>query len=130
MLSNDAKILIVDSSKRARFALIMDLRRLGYYHLKEASDGREALASLMRETFDLVFLDIALPEYDGLDLIRNIRNTPSLADTPLIVLSAESNRSVITQAIDLRVHAYIIKPATVAIIQKRLSGLGPKITPE
>jgi CheY-like chemotaxis protein len=82
-----AKILVVDDN--------LDTREITHLHLTTegftvviAADGREGLYMAGVENPDLVITDISMPGLNGIDLIRQIRSQPELADVPILVLSA------------------------------------------
>lgn len=60
------------------------------YRIAEYCNGREGLAGLQAERPDLVLLDISLPEMDGLEVLRNVRNDPAMAGLPVIALTAHA----------------------------------------
>jgi len=72
--------------------------------------GREALALLDHEEFDLVVLDIMMPEVDGYEVLQKIRGTPATAALPVIFLSAKSSPADIEKGVLLGANHYITKP--------------------
>ena len=119
-------VLVVDDERRYRELLEMDLSRRGYRVL-QAADGRTALEMVERHAPDLVILDLRLPDIDGYDVCRRIRERSSL---PIIMLTAraedqEKVRGLLTGADD-----YVTKPfsaeellARVAAVLRRSSGV-------
>ncbi len=110
--SRAARILIVDDSKVNRMVVSGMLQRLGYV-LDTASGGQEALDCLRRERYDLVLMDVQMPEMDGLEATGIIRDKSSdipVHDIPVIAITAhamEGDREVCLQA---GMNDYITKP--------------------
>jgi CheY-like chemotaxis protein len=82
-----ANILIVDDYPASRYALGRMIRRLGHQTV-EVDCGAAMLAALDRQEFDLVILDVHLPDADGFDLCRQIKNDAARAALPVIIVSA------------------------------------------
>lgn len=100
------KILIVeDEQKIARF-LQMELEHEGFKTAIE-SNGRIALDRIIQETYDLVLLDIMLPEMDGIEICKRVRE---LSDIPIIMLTAKDDVSDKVTGLDTGADDYITKP--------------------
>jgi DNA-binding response OmpR family regulator len=106
----------------ARQALVVEddppLRKMvrGYlelikYAVAEASDGRKAMAALREQKFDLVVLDLMLPESSGYDVLEFIRKE-GLTQTPVLMMSARSLPEDRAHAEELGARLYLIKPFT------------------
>lgn len=80
-------VLIVEDNERNMRLMRLLLKPLGY-HLLEASDGREALATLEETTPDIILVDIQLPDVDGLEITRRLRQQERFATTPIVALTA------------------------------------------
>ncbi len=107
-------ILVVDDSDVIR-AMIARTLRLGGIHvanLYEAANGREALAILQDNWVDLVLADINMPVMNGADMIERMREQPTMADIPVIVVSSEGASSRVEALTDTGVCAWIRKPFT------------------
>ncbi|NOS86911.1 MAG: response regulator [Ignavibacteria bacterium] len=101
------KILIIDDNKYMKIALSMLLEESGF-HPVTADDGRTALIIIKTDKPSLVFLDKKLPDYDGISLLKEIKNfDPQL---PVIVLTAYTERSYEEQAITNGAYAFVTKP--------------------
>lgn len=77
------RILIIDDDAEVRHLLSIRLRRAGFT-VGEAADGGEGLAAVHQETWDLVLLDLAMPNVDGFDFLTEIRSVPS---PPVVVIT-------------------------------------------
>lgn len=86
------------------------LESLGFLSATLAATGYEALKLLPRERFDLVVTDINMPELNGLELIRFIRNSPGYEDVPLIIVSSEGSERDQARGLELGASAYLTKP--------------------
>ncbi|MBA6263765.1 response regulator [Colwellia sp. Bg11-12] len=87
--------------------------------VKTASTGRTALLSLNNIRFDIVLLDVSLPDTNGLYLLGQMKQTNGKnVDTPLIMLTGNKNKQIVKKAIELGAKGYLIKPLTQNVIFK------------
>jgi CheY-like chemotaxis protein len=86
-------ILLIEDYADTRQMISMLLRRKGY-NVVEAEDGVEGVLKAAWENPDLILMDLALPEMDGVEATRRIHSTPRLSDIPIVVLSAYLNEAV------------------------------------
>jgi OmpR family response regulator RpaB len=110
------KILIVDDEPNILHILGTRLRLKGYSILF-ASDGKEALAVFIKETPDLVILDIMLPRLDGYEVCRQIRE---FSQVPIIMLTALGNVSEKILGLELGADDYIVKPFSPKELEARI----------
>jgi len=110
------KVLIVDDDASLLKALTYNLEGEGYQTLT-AHDGREALRVLYAERPDLVILDIMLPELDGWQVCKRVRE---MSDLPIIMLTAKETAEDIAKGLDLGADDYIVKPFTVKELLARV----------
>jgi two-component system alkaline phosphatase synthesis response regulator PhoP len=103
------RILIVDDDPRIVRLLRASLEQSGYRALV-AYNGETALHILRREQPDLVVLDLMLPDRDGWDVTRIIRNDATLADTPIIMLTARIEPHDRISGLELGADDYVTKP--------------------
>lgn len=82
------RVLVADDSDDVRYSLTQRLKRFGFRNVETANDGREALDRLEREHFDLLLLDIMMPECTGYEVLERLRETGTLSSIPVIVISA------------------------------------------
>jgi len=82
-------ILIVDDSVTIRQMLSFTLKSAGYA-VTEACDGRDALDKLEGQRVDLIITDLNMPRMDGITLIRAVRTRPASRNTPVLMLTTES----------------------------------------
>ena len=116
-VSRAANILIVDDEQAARRTLAELLRRTGY-RVTEAASGPEALEHLSRERFELVILDLKMPEMDGTEVLRAAR--PLSPDTVFIILTAYGTLDSAMVAIRHGAFDYLLKPCTMPEISRAI----------
>lgn len=104
------RILIIDDAAILREPLAASLRLAGYESLC-ASDGKEALLLLRSSKPDLILLDLAMPRMDGLTFLRRLRSDPACSETPVILLTASSDKKHVLEAAKLKVQGYVLKTA-------------------
>lgn len=87
------RILIVDDSTVARKMIKRSLEIVGLQdsNFTEAENGMQALEILKGSEFDLVCTDLNMPEMDGTQLLKRIKSSPKLTDTPVIIISSLTN---------------------------------------
>src|SRR5262249_8442253 len=83
-----ASVLVVDDSRTMRLTLVRELNELGFNNIKEVTNGRQALELILKDSFDLVLLDMEMPEMNGLELLMALRKNTELDRPPVIVISA------------------------------------------
>jgi len=101
------RVLIVDDEPPIRRFLRTGLTAQGYV-TAEAETGKETLAALARGGIDLVVLDLGLPDMDGLDIIKTVREGGSAL--PIVVLSSRADEAGKVKALDLGADDYVTKP--------------------
>jgi two-component system, chemotaxis family, chemotaxis protein CheY len=104
------RILVVDDSSAMRAFVRATLEEGGEVQVTDASSGFEALRVLPRERFDLVVVDINMPDINGLELVSFMRKSDVHKTTPLIVISTEAAARDRQRAMDLGANAYLSKP--------------------
>ena len=87
-MSDPARILVVDDNEDNRYTLTRRLQREGYEQVDLATNGREALDLIAQRPFDLVLLDIMMPEMNGYEVLERLKADDRLRHIPVIVISA------------------------------------------
>jgi DNA-binding response OmpR family regulator len=103
------KIVLIEDDADLYALLKYNLEKEGFI-LAGSQTGRGALELCRREKPDLVILDIMLPDSDGLEICRSIRNTPELAHIPVIFLTARASETDRIVGLELGANDYIVKP--------------------
>jgi CheY-like chemotaxis protein len=114
-------ILIVDDNADNRYTLSRRLTREGYTDLVEAADGREALGRLAARPFDLVLLDIMMPEMDGYQVLERLKAHEIWRHIPVIMISALSEFDSVVRCIELGAEDYLPKPFNSVLLRARVS---------
>lgn len=115
-----ARLLIVDDNKVNRLLLSRSVELLGY-HASLAENGRVAMDCLKNETFDLLLLDIEMPEMDGFEVLEAIKSEPELQTLPVIVTSSLEGVENIVRCIEFGADDYLPKPVNQVLLKARLS---------
>jgi two-component system, OmpR family, KDP operon response regulator KdpE len=110
------RALIVDDERPLLRALAMNLTAR-HYDVVEADTGTKALTAVATNDFDVILLDLGLPDVSGLDVIRAVRQH---ASTPIIVLSARTGSADKVAALDLGADDYVTKPFSIDELLARL----------
>src|SRR6478672_2691754 len=116
MVEKSARILLVDDEQSIQTLLSYPLRKDGY-EVVRAADGREALDRFAEQAFDLVVLDVMLPQLDGLEVCRRLRARSSV---PIIMLSAKSEEIDKVLGLELGADDYITKPFSMREFRSRV----------
>lgn len=103
------KILIVEDDKHISKLVEYNLQKAGYEPVA-VEDGEEALDFLERHNADLIILDIMLPEIDGLEVCRRIKQDPRHKNTPIVMLTAKGEEVDRIVGLELGADDYIVKP--------------------
>ncbi len=109
-MGSAVKILVVEDDSTIRTLLGMALQGAGYRDVSMAGRGDDGLAAVKRERPDLVLLDVMLPGLDGLAIARRIRETPELAATRIIMLTARTEPEDICRGLEAGADDYVTKP--------------------
>ena len=128
-----ARILIVEDDATIRTILEMALLGAGFRHVNSVARGDEGLAEARRSRPDLVLLDIMLPGLDGFTVCSRIRETPSLAATRVIMLTARTQREDIVRGLNCGADDYVTKPFDREVLLARVRAVlrrGPVATAE
>src|SRR6266850_3327446 len=103
------RILVVDDSWQNRLVAQGHLEAAGY-EVVSVDSGEDALEVLARDPIDLVVLDILMPGLGGFNTCRRIRNTPAIADTPVLFLTALDDRDATAPALEAGADDLLPKP--------------------
>jgi diguanylate cyclase (GGDEF)-like protein len=113
------RLLIVDDIRENREILRRRFERQGY-SATEAAGGVEALALIEREAFDLVLLDMMMPDLSGLEVLARIRETHAPGLLPVIMVTAKSQSEDVVDALNRGANDYITKPVDFSIALARV----------
>ncbi len=116
-----ARVLVVDDSRLMRLALIRALGELGVKSHGEAGNGREALERIKETSFDLVLLDMEMPEMNGIDLLRHMKKDPVLSGLPVIVISSAEQIETAVECIENGAEDYLPKTFNPTLLRARVT---------
>jgi two-component system response regulator MprA len=117
---SDMRVLVVDDDEAVRRSLTHALRRDGY-EVSEAADGLSALDHVARVRHDAILLDVLMPEPNGLEVCRRIRDRGD--DTPVLMLTARELVADRVAGLDAGADDYLIKPFALEELRARLRAL-------
>jgi two-component system chemotaxis response regulator CheY len=120
-----ASALVVDDSKAVRMILAKTLRELGY-EVREAGNGKEALELIENQDLavTLVLADWNMPEMNGLELLKRLREKPEMASTAIVMVTTETEVDQMSAALEAGANEYIMKPFTKEILVQKLQMAG------
>jgi len=112
-------LLVVDDNEMNRDMLARRLVQRGF-QVAVAEGGREALDAVAATRFDLILLDVMMPGISGLDVLRTLRESYSVADLPIIMATARDSSEDIVEALQLGANDYVTKPLDFSVVLARI----------
>jgi CheY-like chemotaxis protein len=112
-------ILVVDDSSTVRKFVAASLNMKGF-RVVTAADGIEALECMPTDKFDLIILDLNMPDMDGFEFMRTLRETPEYRDIPIIILSSMTDLKNKDLALEMGATAFLEKPLSTEAIQREV----------
>lgn len=119
------KILIVDDFSTMRRILKNILRQLNFNDIVEADDGSTAVDILKKEKIDLIISDWNMPKMTGIELLRYVRQSEGIHDTPFLMVTAEAQQDNIIEAVKAKVSNYVVKPFTAETLGDKINKIFP-----
>ncbi len=119
-VDRNMKILVVDDFSTMRRIVKNLLMQIGFGHIDEAEDGKVALGKLKTNKYDFVISDWNMPNMMGIDLLRSVRSDPDLKHLPFMMITAESQKDNVLQAVQAGVSNYVVKPFTADTLELKL----------
>jgi len=121
-------ILLVDDEPNIVMSLEFLMRKNGY-RVGIARNGTEALAALAQTPYDLVLLDVMMPDVDGYQVCRQLRQRPDRAATKVIFLSAKSQPADVQKGYEAGADLYIPKPFSTRQLMQKVRELLGEVAP-
>ena len=109
-------ILIVDDNEDVRLLLQAILEEEDQYQLSFAETGPEALAKSLQTQPDLIFMDMSLPQISGWEVVAQLRRQPTLAQVPIIALTAHASKADRERALAIGCNLHLSKPFDVIAV--------------
>lgn len=116
---SDARILIADDGRVMRVVITRKLEERGYT-VTEAASGVEALGQIAQGAFDLVILDIHMPDLDGLETLERIRRDHTPIQLPVIMATANDENEDVLRAFELGANDFVSKPINFPVLFARV----------
>ena len=117
----DSAILVVDDSRLMRIVLTKALRELGFTNISEAVDGRDAIKKLSEGSYELMLLDMEMPEMNGIEVLIAKNTVPKLKEVPTIVISATEQVDLAVKCIEAGAEDYLLKPPNNTLLRARVT---------
>lgn len=116
---NPGRLLVVDDNKVNRLLLGRSLEQQGH-NIEMAENGLQALNLLRSKPFDLVLLDIEMPEMDGYQVLEKVTSDLNLRDIPIIITSALEELGSVVKCIEMGAEDYLTKPVNPVLLKARI----------
>jgi signal transduction histidine kinase len=115
-----SRVLVVDDNSMNRYTLSLNVTQLGHKPVA-AGNGREALDKLRGEPFDLVLLDVMMPEMDGYAVLEELKRDAALQEIPVVMVSGNEEMKSVVRCIEAGAEDYITKPPDPALLRARMN---------
>ncbi|MDW8002869.1 MAG: response regulator [Deltaproteobacteria bacterium] len=116
------KIMIVDDSQTIRRLISLVLKRRNYITI-EAEDGMDAIEKLSTNPVDLIIVDLNMPNMDGLEFVKTLRNNYYYMDVPIIMLTTTKDENIRRDALRAGVNLFLNKPINPDMLLYKVEGL-------
>jgi two-component system, cell cycle response regulator len=120
-MESRASALVVDDDPINRMLLSRSLEQQGH-RVMMAENGLEALAALRAQPFDVVLLDVLMPEPDGYEVLARLKEDPGLRHVPVIMVSALEDFQCVVRCIEMGAEDYLPKPFDPVLLRARVNG--------
>jgi two-component system, chemotaxis family, chemotaxis protein CheY len=118
-------VLVVDDYNTMIRIIRNLLKQLGLENVDDASDGSAALLKMQSKKYGLVISDWNMEPMTGYDLLKEVRGSPGLSQTPFIMITAESKTENVIAAKKAGVNNYIVKPFNAATLKAKIDAVFP-----
>jgi len=119
-IDKNMRILVVDDFATMRKVIKNLLRQTGYQNVTEAEDGVVALKELRSQKIDFVISDWNMPNMTGIELLKAVRADSELSSLPFLMVTAESLKDNVLEAVKAGVSNYIVKPFTAEVLNEKI----------
>jgi len=116
-----AAVLVVDDSRTMRLGLIRALNTLGFRNITEATNGKQALELVLTAPFDLMLLDMEMPEMNGMEVLAALKASPDLSGLPVIVISGAEQIESAVKCIEAGAEDFLPKPFNPTLLRARVT---------
>ena len=122
-VSREIQILVVDDFLTMRRIIRSALNQIGFGNIHEAENGEAALAIMRGKKIDFVISDWNMPKMMGIDLLKAVRASEATKDIPFLMVTAESQKENVMEAVKSGVSSYIVKPFTRETLEQKLQAI-------
>ena len=112
------KILVVEDSPMTRSLIVSSLEEVGDFTIIEAANGFQALRKLPEVTPDLVITDINMPDINGLEVVRFVKQNENFKHIPVIIVTTEGREVDKERGLKLGADEYLVKPFEPSLLQQ------------
>jgi adenylate cyclase len=119
-VSGSGRLLVVEDNKVNRLVLVRGLEQQGH-SVASVENGRQALERLRAEPFDLILLDIEMPEMNGFQVLEECLHDPELRNIPIIMVSAMDEQDSVIKCIEMGAEDYLTKPPNPVFLRARVN---------
>lgn len=131
MFPKETRILVVDDMASIRDLVRTQLKVMGYNDIVECANGADALSLLVNSSengrpIGLVVSDWNMPVMTGLEFLKQVRAKPQYASLPIVLLTSESEREQVTEAVLSGVSQYVVKPFSAKVFEEKIKGAWQK----
>ncbi len=120
MSGDGPAILVVDDNEDNCYTLTRRLKRQGYDNVATAGHGRQALELLAARPFDLVLLDVMMPDMNGYEVLETMKADPALRGIPVVMISALDEADSVARCIEIGAEDYLAKPFDPTLLRTRV----------
>ncbi len=123
---SEIKVLIADDLPSARSDLTKILNTMGFTQIFENQDGKSAWDNAILEAqygkaYNLMFLDINMPQLNGIQLLKNLRNVDVYKKIPIIMVSTQNEKDIIIKCIIEGATDYVLKPFNIETVMEKVN---------
>lgn len=126
MQKTDTTFLLVDDFSTMRRIIANLLKELGYQHIVEAEDGLQGLRKLESNNIDFIISVWNMPNMDGLEFLKTVRQDARYSQIPVLMVTAESTKENVIQAAKAGADGYIVKPFNMETLQEKIDKIFQK----
>ena len=122
-VSEMISLLIVDDAAPMRNSIRFSLQQIGFRDIDTANSGREALAVMRANPYDIMITDLNMPQMTGIELVEVMKKDDALSRIPVLGLTAENEKNRVLTLINAGLSGYILKPYSLESLRERIMGL-------
>lgn len=117
------KVLFAEDSPTMRRIIVNSLKSIGFSDIIEAENGVDALNKLEGQVVDLIITDWNMPEMNGEELVKILRQNVQFKNTPILMITTRGMKDDVITAIKAGVNGYVVKPFTPDILKKKIENV-------